>query len=109
MVLDSITALAHIGLAVLAPTHEPDQAFAVAIHVAAIGHGGRFITGFVEAVLAADTSVRFTDCLWRWSEHRPGVSSSAPLRLCITVTGGLVYPNRETHGENLSCRRHASP
>jgi iron complex transport system ATP-binding protein len=53
MVLDRVAKLAESGLAVLISTHEPEQAFAIADHVAVMGRDNQFRTGPVEAVLTA--------------------------------------------------------
>ncbi len=53
-VLRTVRALAQEGLAIVLSTHEPEHAFEIADHVAVLGHGNRFVTGEVKAVLTAE-------------------------------------------------------
>lgn len=57
-VLRTVRALAQEGLAIVLSTHEPEHAFEIADRVAVLGHGSRFITGEVQAVLTADVLSR---------------------------------------------------
>lgn len=54
VVLDTVKALAGEGLAVLLSTHEPDQALAIADHVALLEPGRPFAAGNAEAMLTAE-------------------------------------------------------
>jgi len=51
LVFDRVRAMAADGLAVLLSTHEPEQAFDIADHVAVLTPSKAFKTGPVEAVL----------------------------------------------------------
>jgi len=53
LVLDTVRALAHEGLAVVLSTHEPEQAFIVADQVAALGRQSRFVAGAVREILTS--------------------------------------------------------
>lgn len=53
-VLDTVQGLAEKGLAVVLSTHEPEQAFAIAHHVAVLGRDSRFVIGKVADVLTSD-------------------------------------------------------
>ncbi|MGB3273096.1 MAG: ABC transporter ATP-binding protein [Xanthobacteraceae bacterium] len=53
-VLRTVRTLAQEGLAIVLSTHEPEYAFEIADRVAVLGHGSRFVTGEVQAVLTAD-------------------------------------------------------
>jgi iron complex transport system ATP-binding protein len=53
-VLNTVEGLADKGLAVVLSTHEPEQAFAIAHHVAVLGQDSRFITGEVAGILTSD-------------------------------------------------------
>ncbi len=53
-VLDTVQGLAEKGLAVVLSTHEPEQAFAIAHHVAVLGRDSRFVIGKVAEVLTSD-------------------------------------------------------
>lgn len=54
LVLNTVKALAGEGLAVLLSTHEPEQALAIADHVALLEHGRPFATGNAMAMLTAE-------------------------------------------------------